>query len=64
MLVICEMNFKAKFNEKIWTEAGLYIGGEKCMVMIISRALFGIKSSGGACKANLIYLNATGIQFI
>ena len=37
-----------KCREKIWTEAVTEFGAEKGMVMIISRALYGPKSSGSA----------------
>ena len=38
----------AKCREKLWTEAGTDFGTEKGMVMIISRALYGLKSYGAA----------------
>ena len=43
----------AKFREKLWTEEGTDFGTEKGMVMIIARALYGLKSSGAACRAKL-----------
>ena len=38
----------AKCREKNWTEAGTKFRNEKVMVMIISKALYGPKSSGTA----------------
>ena len=42
-----------KLREKIWTEAETEFGTEKGMVMIISRELYGLKSSGAACRAKI-----------
>ena len=47
--------------KSFFTESGPDFGGREWMVMIISRALCGIKSSGDVFKANLAYLNATGL---
>ena len=41
----------AKLREKIWTEAGTDFGTEKGMVLIIARALCGLKSSGAVWRA-------------
>ena len=38
----------AKCREKIWTKAGTEFGSDKGKVMIIIRALYGLKSSGAA----------------
>ena len=43
----------AKHIEKLWTEAGTEFRTEKGMVMIIARALYGIKSSGAAWREKL-----------
>ena len=43
----------AKCIDKLWTEAGTEFGTEKLMVMIISRALYGLKSSGASWRAKL-----------
>ena len=40
-------------REKPWTESGKEFVTEKGMLMIISRALYRIKSSGAACRAKL-----------
>ena len=42
-----------KFREKIWIEAGTEFGTENIMLMIIERALYGLNSSGAACRARL-----------
>ena len=41
----------AKFREKIWTEAGTEFGNENGTVMIIARAIYGLKSSGAAWRS-------------
>ena len=38
----------ADCREKLWTVAGSEFGSEKGTVMIIARALYGLKSSGAA----------------
>ena len=38
----------AKCREKIWTVAGTKFGSEKCKVMLVFRALYGLKSSDAA----------------
>ena len=43
----------AKFREKLWTESGTEFGNQKGIVMIISRALYGLKSSGAAWRGKL-----------
>lgn len=43
----------AKCREKLWTIAGTEFGSEKGSVMIIARALYGLKSSGAAWRAKL-----------
>lgn len=43
----------ADCREKLWTVAGSEFGSEKCTVMIIARALYGLKSSGAAWRAKL-----------
>ena len=40
----------AKCREKIWTVAGTEFGSDKGKVMIIQRALYGLKSSGAAWR--------------
>jgi Reverse transcriptase (RNA-dependent DNA polymerase) len=50
----------AKCREKIWTRAGPEFGSDKGSVMIIARALYGLKSSGAAFRsllANRVYEN-------
>ena len=43
----------ARCREKLWTLAGAEFGSEKGSVMIIDRALYGLKSSGAAWRAKL-----------
>ena len=43
----------ARCREKIWTEGGTEFGTEKGMVMIIARALYGLKISGAAWRAKI-----------
>ncbi|GFH55427.1 hypothetical protein CTEN210_11903 [Chaetoceros tenuissimus] len=43
----------ANCREKLWTVAGPEFGSEKGSVMIIARALYGLKSSGAAWRAKL-----------
>ena len=43
----------APCREKLWTIAGSEFGSEKGSVMIIVRALYGLKSSGAAWRATL-----------
>ena len=43
----------ANCREKLWTLAGPEFGSEKGAVMIIARALYGLKSSGAAWRAKL-----------
>ena len=43
----------ATCREKLWTVAGPEFGSEKGSVMIISRALYGLKSSGVAWRSTL-----------
>ena len=43
----------ANCREKLWTIAGPEFGSDKGSVMIISRALYGLKSSGAAWRAKL-----------
>ena len=43
----------AKCREKVWIDVGTDFGTEKGMVMIIARALYGLKSSGSAWRAKL-----------
>ena len=43
----------APCREKLWTVAGAEFGSEKGAVMIISRALYGLKSSGAAWRSTL-----------
>ena len=45
------LNFKCR--RKIWTEAGTEFGNKKGMVMIIARALYGLKISGAAWREKL-----------
>ena len=40
-------------REKLWTVAGPEFGSEKGAMMIIARALYGLKSSGAAWRATL-----------
>mmetsp|Transcript_15996 Transcript_15996/g.23839 ORF Transcript_15996/g.23839 Transcript_15996/m.23839 type:complete len:1130 (+) Transcript_15996:7540-10929(+) len=43
----------AKCREKIWTKAGTEFGSDKGKVMVVIRALYGLKSSGAAWRAML-----------
>ena len=43
----------AKCREKLWTIAGHEFGSDKGSVMIIARALYGLKSSGAAWRSKL-----------
>ena len=43
----------AKCREKIWFEGGIETGEEKGKVLIVTRTLYGLKSSGAACRADL-----------
>ena len=43
----------AKCREKIWTRAGPEFGSDEGKVMIIVRALYGLRSSGAAFRALL-----------
>ena len=43
----------ADCQEKIWTYAGLEFGSERGQLMIIKKALYGLKSSGTAFRAHL-----------
>jgi len=43
----------AQCREKLWTVAGPEFGSEKGSVMIIARALYGLKSSGSAWRSTL-----------
>ena len=43
----------AKTKEKIWTVAGKEFGAEEGQIMIIERALYGLKSSGAAWRSHL-----------
>ena len=51
----------AECREKLWTIAGAEFGSEKESVMIIAKALYGLKSSGAAWRAKLTEtMKATG----
>jgi hypothetical protein len=43
----------AKCREKIWFEGGIETGEDKGKVLIVTRALYGLKSSGAAWRADL-----------
>ena len=43
----------AKCREKIWTRAGPEFGSDQGKIMIVVRALYGLKSSGAAFRALL-----------
>ena len=43
----------AKCREKIWFEGGIETGEDRGKVLIITRALYGLKSSGAAWRADL-----------
>ena len=43
----------ADCREKIWTRAGPEFGSESDMIMLIHKALYGLKSSGAAFRAHL-----------
>ena len=45
--------FNAKLRKKLWTKAGTEFRNEKRMVMIIARAMYGLKSSGYALRGKL-----------
>jgi hypothetical protein len=42
-----------KRREKIWFKGGIETGKDKGKVLIVSRALYGLKSSGDALRADL-----------
>ena len=42
-----------KCRKKIWTIAGPELGSEEVSLMIVNMALYGLKSSGAAFRANL-----------
>ena len=42
-----------KYRDKIWAKFGAEFGNDKGKFMIIMRALYGLKSSGKACRAML-----------
>ena len=44
----------AKCREKIWTRAGPEFGSDQGKIMIVVRALYGLKSSGAAFRALLV----------
>lgn len=55
-LAACDIGnayLNAQCREKLWTLAGSEFGTEKGSVMIIARALYGLKSSGAAWRAKL-----------
>ena len=41
----------ANFREKLWTEAATWFETEKGIVMIIARALYGVRRYGAASRA-------------
>ena len=43
----------AKCREKIWFEGGIETGEDRGKVLIVTRALYGLKSSGAAWRADL-----------
>ena len=43
----------ADCSEKIWTRAGPEVGSESGMIMLICKALYGLKSSGATFRAHL-----------
>ena len=43
-----------KCREKLWTESGTKSGNEKGMVIMITRALYVLKSSGAAWRAKIV----------
>ena len=46
-------NLIPKCRQKIWTEAGIEFVTEKGMVMIISRVIYGLKSSSAAWRGEI-----------
>ena len=46
-------NLIPKCRQKLWTEAGTEFGTEKVMVMIISRVIYGLKSSSAAWRGEI-----------
>ena len=55
-VVSCDIGnayLNAECREKLWTIAGSEFGSEEGSVMIISRALYGLKSSGAAWRSKL-----------
>ena len=56
----------AKFRERLWTVSGTYFGpSDRESVMIIARALYGLKYSGSAWRAKPAKtLNSMGYQYI
>ena len=43
----------AECSEKIWTRAGPEFGSENGSIMIVKKALYGLKGSGAAFRAHL-----------
>ena len=50
---IVNAHLNEKCREKLWTESGTEFGTENGMVLIIARAIYGLKSSGATRRAKL-----------
>ncbi len=50
---VTNAHLNAECREKIWFEGGIETGADKGKVLIVTRALYGLKSSGAAWQADL-----------
>ncbi len=50
---VTNANLNASCCEKIWFEGGVETGNDRGKVLIVTRALYGLKSSGAAWRADL-----------
>ena len=50
---VTNANLNASCCEKIWFEGGVETGGDRGKVLIVTGALYGLKSSGAAWRADL-----------
>ena len=55
-IMACDLEnayLNAKCREKIWFEGGIECGGDKGKVLVVVRALYGLKSAGASWRATL-----------
>jgi hypothetical protein len=50
---VTNAHLNAECREKIWFEGGIETGADKGKVLIVTRALYGLKSSGAAWHTDL-----------